>query len=341
MRLVLMLLCVLIMAPSVASAQSTVEVAPIAPYTEVDEEGRWSGPAIDLMRAAADRAGTGITFERAEPDALERGPSGGALAALPVFAGPDTPAGTLRSLPLASDSVGLLGAGGGGTGFVSKLAGLFNWGFFRIALALAVLLLVVGTIFWLVERGNNEGIANDEGESPPLSGIGHGFWWAGVTATTIGYGDTVPKTLPGRTVAMIWMLFSMALTAVLTAYLVSLTGGGGSSVALAEEIENERVGVVAAGAVPEMLLAPAGSITSYPTLAAARDALERGEVDKVAHPYRALKAEASGESPTRSDGDTLIPVVLLGEGNEALRSEIDRIVLTRGWQQRMAEDQGA
>lgn len=36
-------------------------------------------------------------------------------------------------------------------------------------------------------------------------GVGEGLWWAIVTATTVGYGDVVPKTKGGRFLALLWM----------------------------------------------------------------------------------------------------------------------------------------
>ena len=319
-------------------AQEIVRVAPVAPYASIDAEGHWSGHAIDLVRAAAERSGTDIVFVRAPSGALTDGSD--VAAALPVFASPELPDNMDRSLPIARDSVGLLGEGGG-SAFLSKLLGLFNWGFATVAGILAVVLLVVGTLFWLAERGRNAVIDGEEGNNGPLAGIGHGFWWAGVTATTIGYGDTVPKTLAGRFVAMIWMLFSMALTAVLTAYLITLTGGGTPFSELSSHVEGKRVAVVGAedgGAIPETMLAAADSVRTYDTLEAARDALEAEEVDMVAHPYRALQNETNGEGIIRTNTETLFPMILVNEDNAPLRRAIDDIVMTIEWQRRLDED---
>ncbi|MEF2550796.1 ion channel [Aurantimonas sp. A2-1-M11] len=192
----------------------------------------------------------------------------------------------------------------------------------------------MGTIFWLVERTDDGGLASRESH---IRGIGDGFWWAGVTATTIGYGDLVPKTLGGRVVAMIWMLFSMALTAILTAYLVSLTGQKGGGPSLDDAISQQHVGFVADGAVPASDLEEARQLTSFASLDSALEALDADEIDRIAHPYQPAKSAADGKSVQRFEGTVAMLLFQIG-GSDRLRAEIDHIILSPRWQQRL-EDQ--
>ena len=46
--------------------------------------------------------------------------------------------------------------------------------------------------------------------------FGDAVWWAFVTVTTVGYGDYVPKTFMGRIVAILLMVFGIALISMLT-----------------------------------------------------------------------------------------------------------------------------
>mmetsp|Transcript_26681 Transcript_26681/g.58657 ORF Transcript_26681/g.58657 Transcript_26681/m.58657 type:complete len:760 (-) Transcript_26681:89-2368(-) len=51
-------------------------------------------------------------------------------------------------------------------------------------------------------------------EKSPFESIPHSFWWALVTATTVGYGDVVPTSVGGKLcagVAMVWSLCVLAL----------------------------------------------------------------------------------------------------------------------------------
>ncbi len=47
--------------------------------------------------------------------------------------------------------------------------------------------------------------------------FGVAFWWALQTVTTVGYGDIVPTTTPGRVIAGVLMLTGIAFLAVVTA----------------------------------------------------------------------------------------------------------------------------
>jgi len=78
---------------------------------------------------------------------------------------------------------------------------------------LMLLSLIAGIIAWLFERRNNSEMFGHG----TVAGIGHGIWWAMVTMTTVGYGDKAPKTMGGRTIAMIWMIFSVIFIASFTA----------------------------------------------------------------------------------------------------------------------------
>ena len=49
-----------------------------------------------------------------------------------------------------------------------------------------------------------------------------GLWWAATTVTTVGYGDTYPKTAAGRGVAVALMVLGIALFSILPANLAAL-----------------------------------------------------------------------------------------------------------------------
>lgn len=53
---------------------------------------------------------------------------------------------------------------------------------------------------------------------------GNAFWWAIVTATTVGYGDIAPHTLVGRFAAVLLMLVGVGFIGILTSTITSFFG---------------------------------------------------------------------------------------------------------------------
>lgn len=62
-------------------------------------------------------------------------------------------------------------------------------------------------------------------EPATFTSYGRAAWWAVVTVGTVGYGDVVPETAAGRTVAALLILFSLALVPILTSIVVTTLVG--------------------------------------------------------------------------------------------------------------------
>jgi len=58
-------------------------------------------------------------------------------------------------------------------------------------------------------------------EPKVFSSYGRALWWAVVTVATVGYGDVVPTSPGGRTVASVMIICSMALVPLTTSVIVS------------------------------------------------------------------------------------------------------------------------
>lgn len=90
--------------------------------------------------------------------------------------------------------------------------------FFRLRSILyiisAVLLMVVvfGVVMTFTER---------DAPKANITSLSSGLWWAVVTVSTVGYGDTYPVTDTGRVIATGLMLFGVAMFSILTATLAN------------------------------------------------------------------------------------------------------------------------
>lgn len=107
--------------------------------------------------------------------------------------------------------------GGQNAGWLAVARALVSPAFLKVIGTLALLLLVVGFLVWLLEHKRNpEQFGGSRGQ-----GIFSGFWWAMVTMTTVGYGDTAPRTVGGRIIGLVWMLAALIIVSFFTASITS------------------------------------------------------------------------------------------------------------------------
>lgn len=107
-----------------------------------------------------------------------------------------------------------------GAGLLGRAGQLID-AFFVSQVPLIVLLfggalLLSAHVLWWVERRDNPRIPADY-----RHGIWESFWWAVVTVTTVGYGDTTPQGRVGKSVALVWMVLGYFVFAAFTATVTS------------------------------------------------------------------------------------------------------------------------
>ncbi|MGQ9920621.1 MAG: potassium channel family protein [Desulfobacca sp.] len=82
---------------------------------------------------------------------------------------------------------------------------------------------LLGSVLLLIFLGGLGYALSESGEAETfLIRLGRGMWWAVVTITTVGYGDVVPATLPGRIVGSLLMLSGLIALSLLTATVASI-----------------------------------------------------------------------------------------------------------------------
>jgi Ion channel len=80
-----------------------------------------------------------------------------------------------------------------------------------------VLLLVTGIAVWLFERRTYKARATETS----IGSLFEAVYCAGVTMTTVGYGDKAPRADCGRAIAVVWMLGSLVIISLVTTSLVA------------------------------------------------------------------------------------------------------------------------
>lgn len=81
-----------------------------------------------------------------------------------------------------------------------------------IVSAVILIVIVAGIMMTVLER---------DAPRSNITSLSSGLWWAVVTVSTVGYGDTYPVTNPGRMVATGLMFFGVAMFGILTATLAN------------------------------------------------------------------------------------------------------------------------
>jgi polar amino acid transport system substrate-binding protein len=254
----------------------------VPPFVLRGDDGTWSGLSIELWNQIA--AELKLDFQYREfdydaaglLDALEQGKINVAVAAIPV-----TLEGEARfdfSHPYFTAGVGIAVRAEQQPGMLATLGGLVTYRALGTIGALLTLLLVVGTLIWLLERGPRSHF-----DPSPVQGISDGIWWAAVTMTTTGYGDKVPVSWRGRSLALIWMFASIFCIALFSATLASsfVVGQLRPSITGPGDLPRARLAAVAGTAGEQWVGGQGLSARTYPFVIQASKALQRGDVQAL------------------------------------------------------------
>jgi polar amino acid transport system substrate-binding protein len=190
------------------------------PFAMKAADGSWNGISIDLWRHIADELHLHYRFSE-EPtvqgliDGVANGKFDIAVAAVTVTAA------RARVLdftqPFYFTGLGIAVPAGGEPSWLPVIRTMKSFGFAQAVLVLVGLALAVGLLVWLFERRHNP----DFGGSA-TKGLSTGVWWSTVAMTQRHTGNLNPQTMPGRVVAIVWMIVSIVTIAVFTASVTSV-----------------------------------------------------------------------------------------------------------------------
>jgi ABC-type amino acid transport substrate-binding protein len=264
-----------------------------------NDEGEWNGITIELLREMKaelnSRFEHEVTLEFREMGleemlaAVERGQVDVAAAAITVNFEREKRMDFTH--PFYNSGLGIaVGAHlrtGGWTGIVQAV---FSKTFLRIVVALFVAMLLSAVAVYIFERRSNR----EQFGGGAVRGIGAGLWWAAVTLTTVGYGDKVPKTVPGKLIGLVWMFAALFIVASFTAAVTSALTVTQlkSRITGPADLSRVRVATVQGSTAAKYLTARHIISEQYSNVVAALNELKEGKSDAVVYDAPILLHEA-------------------------------------------------
>ena len=185
----------------------------------------------------------------------------------------------------------------GGYRWARIFQGLFSE---QILKAVGFMLLVsfaAGIIVWAFERRRNSEMFGGS----TIEGIGHGIWWAMVTMATVGYGDKAPRTIGGRIIALVWMIFSIV-------FIASFTANITTSLTLDElkgkvrgfnDLHHARVGSISGSEAFDFLSKQGITVIPFQTFQEGLRAVANKSIDAFVQDEQVLRYQVKREYPGR------------------------------------------
>lgn len=252
------------------------------PFSMKNAEGVWEGISVELWNKIAQDNGFLFEFREAElADLLEKVAAGeldACVAAITVTAEREGIVDFTQPFFLSGLAIAVRE---NGSNWERVIQGFFSSGFLRIVAILSLVLFVSGFLVWFFERIKNP----EQFGGSPARGIGHGFWWAAVTMTTVGYGDKAPKTFGGRMVALVWMFASLVIISGFTAAITTALTVGSLNVPVKgpHDLHAVRTGTVSGSTSMQYLAEEYISFREFETIHDALKALQSGRIDAVVY----------------------------------------------------------
>ena len=221
--------------------------------------------------------------------------------------------------------------------WIRVVEGIFSKQNLKAIGLLMLMFLIAGIIMWSFERRRNSEMFGDG----PVQGIGNSIWWSAVTMTTVGYGDKAPKTMGGRIVAIIWMIFSVV-------FIASFTANITTSLTISElrgrvhginDLYTVRVGSLSGSEAFDFLAKKGISVIPFETIQEGLLAVGSKRIDAIVMDELILKHMVKSEFPGRVQvlpgtyDEYFVSIAL--QQNSSLRKPINKALLkfmgTENW----------
>jgi len=248
---------------SAAEKKLVVGIANDPPYTFKNEQGEWVGITVDLWRHIARDLKLDYSLKEMTQegvlDSLQNGTVD--LSADAIIITSNREKRFEFTVPIASTRVAVATLyDKEDHPWLAALKIFFSWGTLKILIALMIILLLLGFIFWRIERKSNP---EHFGEGL-IRGIGSGIYWVGSTMTSgVCFGVSL-KSIGGRVLGLLWMLIcALALSAFIASLSSSLTTHNLSETKFGvDKMRRMHLGTEA-GSVPHSIVEKIGNRTTF------------------------------------------------------------------------------
>jgi len=205
--------------PDLSRRELVVGVKEAPPFSMKGVNGNWHGISIDLWHHIAEQLH--LRYRLVEVPNVEGLIDGVATRKFDVaVAALSVTAARARIIdftqPFYGTGLGIAVPAGGEPSWLTVVRTLTSFSLAQAVLALVGLALVAGSLVWIFERRDNEDFGGGA-----TKGLTTGVWWSTVAMTQRQAGSIHPRTVPGRFVAIVWMVVSIVAIAVFTATVTS------------------------------------------------------------------------------------------------------------------------
>jgi ABC-type amino acid transport substrate-binding protein len=286
---------------AIATSRKLVVGAVVAPPLYMKTaDGRWKGLSVELWQALAQQIGLQFEFREYSGfgpmlDAIKNGEID-VIPSVPVEGRFESTMDFSQSYLKSGLSIAVP-AEGVEYKWARIFEGIFSKDILKAIGLLVLLSLLAGIIVWSFERRKNSEMFGDG----TVGGINHGIWWAMVTMTTVGYGDKAPKTIGGRIVALIWMIFSII-------FIASFTANITTSLTISElrgkvrgfnDLYHARVGSVSRSEAFDFLTNQGIAVIPFESIQEGLVEVASKKIDAFVLNDQVLKYQVKGEFPGR------------------------------------------
>jgi polar amino acid transport system substrate-binding protein len=253
------------------------------PFSMKGPDGAWQGISIELWcRLARDN---NLRYRFVEESKVQDLLDGVAAGKYDVVVAAMTPTAVREQTvdftqPFYASGLGIAVPFAGLAGWRPVLRAMTSFDFLQAVMALVGLALVAGFLIWLFERKGNENFGGGV-----TRGISSGVLWSASTMTQRHAGNFNPQTVPGRIVAIFWMVGSIVAIAVFTAGITSAltTRQLRGAIHSIGDLSSVRVGVITGTSAEETLGKLQIAHRDFASLQDSFKALQAGKIDALVH----------------------------------------------------------